>query len=132
MTGRIRDSAVVGRDETVLAVLLETLRARAAVLAAVDHAADADRIADLELRDVAADRSDLADDLVSRHARIERARPLGAHRVEIGMADAAIRDLDRDVARARFAPLDVDRFERLVGGVGAIGFDGHDAPSFWI
>ena len=41
------------------------------------------------------------------------------------MADAAVGDLDLDVARARGTALDVERFERLVGGVGAECVGGH-------
>jgi hypothetical protein len=54
------------------------------VTAAVDHAADADDVADLELRDVAADCGDAADDLVAGDAGVERAFPfaLGVWRSE--------------------------------------------------
>jgi hypothetical protein len=41
------------------------------------------------------------------------------------MADAAIRDLDLHVARARRAARDGHGFQRFVGGVGAVGLDGH-------
>ena len=95
------------------------------MLAAVDEAADADRVADLEALDVAADRGDVADDLVPRHARIQGAGPLGAHRVQIRMADAAIGDFDLHVARTGLAALDVDRLKRLVGRMGAIGLRVH-------
>ena len=48
VAGRVRRRAVVGADEAVLAVLLQALVAGRAVPAAVDHAADADQVADLE------------------------------------------------------------------------------------
>src|SRR5207249_2910703 len=94
------------------------------MLAAVDETADADGVAGLESGHVAADRRHMTDDLVARHAGVDRPLPLRADLVEVGMADAAISDVDLDVARAGLAPLDGDRLQRLVGGVGAIGFGG--------
>jgi hypothetical protein len=104
----------------------EPFVAGAAVAAAAAQAADADRVADLEAGHVAADGADLADDLVAGDAGIERARPFGTDCVQVGMADAAKGDLDLDVARAGRTAVDVERLERLVGGMGAIGFDGHE------
>jgi hypothetical protein len=95
------------------------------MLAAVDHATHADQVADLEAGDVLADRGYAADDLVTWYAGVERARPLGAHLMQVGVADATIRDVDLDVVVARCASDDIERFERLVGGMGAIGFYGH-------
>jgi hypothetical protein len=66
-----------------------------------------------------------SDDLVARHARIKRARPLGAHRVRVGMADAAIGDVDLNVVVSLGAPGNVHGFKRLVGGMGAICFYSH-------
>jgi hypothetical protein len=93
--------------------------------AGIDQAADADRVADGELRHLAADGADVADDLVAGHAGIFRPAPFGADGVEVRMADAAPGDVDLDVLRAGRAAVDVHRLERLVGGVRAIGFDGH-------
>jgi hypothetical protein len=88
--------------------------------AAVDEAADPDRVADLEAAHLFADCGDVADNLMARHAGIERARPFGADRVEVRMADAAKGDVDLDVARSGPPPLDVERLERPIGGIGAI------------
>ncbi|MGN5350830.1 hypothetical protein ACQ4P5_01215 [Ralstonia sp. L16] len=41
------------------------------------------------------------------------------------MADAAIRDVDLDVVRTGAAARDLERFERFVAGVGAIGMNLH-------
>lgn len=95
------------------------------MLAAVDEAADSDRVADLEARNLGADGADVADNLVPGNAGVERAAPFGADRVKVGMADAAKSDLDLDVARSGLAALDGDRLERLVGGVSAIRFGCH-------
>src|SRR5690606_35431626 len=96
-----------------------------AVAAAVDDAADADQVAGREPGDVGADLGHPADDLVARHAREDRPGPFGPHLVQVGMADAAIGDLDPHVFRAGLAPGDVERHQRLVAGMGAVGLDGH-------
>src|SRR5690606_41962556 len=54
MPGRVFGRAVVGAGEAVLAELLQPFGARGAVLAAVDHATDADDVAHLEAGDLAA------------------------------------------------------------------------------
>ena len=95
------------------------------MLAAIDHAADTDGVTDLEASDLAADGADVTDDLVARHAGVKRARPFGTDLVQVRVADAAIGDIDLDVARAWLAPGYVDRFQRLIAGAGAIGFGDH-------
>jgi hypothetical protein len=42
--------------------------------------------------------------------------------VEVGVADAAKGNVDLHVAGTWLAALDLDRLERPVGGIGAIGF----------
>src|SRR5690606_17287564 len=80
---RIGGRPVVGADHAALAVLLQSFVAGRAVLAAADHAADADHIAGLEAGHLAADGADAADDLVPRHAGIQRAAPLRARGVQV-------------------------------------------------
>ena len=71
----------------------------------------------------------MTDDLMAGNAGIEGAVPFGTDLVQVRMADAAIGDIDRDIMRTDGAAFDVEGFERLVGGVGAIGFGGHgDVP----
>ena len=72
----------------------------------VHQAPDADRVADLVLRHLVADRDHAADDLVPGDGRVRHRAPLAADEVKIGVADAAEADLDADVARAGLAPLD--------------------------
>jgi hypothetical protein len=95
------------------------------VLATVDDAADADQIAGLETRHVRAHGGHAADDLVARHAGIQGAGPFGTHLVQVGMAYAAVGDLDLHVMRARGAARDVHGPERQVRRMGSVGFDGH-------
>ncbi len=68
MPGRVRRGAVVGADETVLAVLLQAFVAGRAMLAAAHHAADADHVADLVRTYVAADGRDATNDFMPWHA----------------------------------------------------------------
>jgi hypothetical protein len=71
--------------------------------AAVDHAADADPVADLELRHIVADRRDHARDLVSGHQRIDGVAQVVLHDVQVGVADAREPDVDGHVVGAGIA-----------------------------
>jgi hypothetical protein len=71
------------------------------VSAAIDHAADAGQVADLEIPYLVADGDDPADDLVARDRRIQRVLPLVARGVQVGVADAAEQDVDLDVFGTR-------------------------------
>src|SRR6185437_5022463 len=112
---------VVGAGESVLAVVFLAILARGAMPATVDHAADADGVAGLETLHVLADRGDGADDLVARHGWIQCILPFVARRVQVGMADAAIKNVDGHVVRARRATLDGVRRKRLVGSLRGVG-----------
>src|SRR3546814_1578991 len=72
-----------------------------ALFAAVDDAADTDQVAWLETHDVATHRRHTADDLVPRHARILRARPFRTHLVDVGVAQAAVGDVDLHIVGAQ-------------------------------
>ncbi len=65
--------------------------------AAVDHAADADDIAQLEARDVLADGTDTSDDFMARHGGVAGCPAIPRAPYEVGVADAAVQDLDGDV-----------------------------------
>src|SRR5690606_6267013 len=108
-----------------VAVVLQALVAFGALPAAVDDAADAHQVARLEAADLAADFADPADDLVPGHAGKHGAGPFSAHLVQVRMADAAIGDVYPDVMRTGVASMDVQRNQRLVAGVGAVGLDRH-------
>ena len=116
--------AVVGEGRPGEAELLEALLAARAGAAGVDHAARGADIADLDLGDLGAHRGDAADDLMARDAGIVRARPFAAGRMDVGVADAAVEDLHRDVGRAGDAPGDLHRGEQGSGGGGAVGLGG--------
>src|SRR5690606_38902657 len=91
--GLIIGHAVVGADHGV-AVVLQAVAALLALAAAVDDAAHAHQVAGLEAGDPGADLGHPADDLVSRHAGEQRAGPFRPHLVQVGVADAAVGDVD--------------------------------------
>ncbi len=76
-----------------------------------------------------ADRADAPDDLVARQAGVKRVLPLVPGLVQVGMADAAILDVDPDVLRAGVAALEAEGTQRLVGGCGRETYAGeHGKP----
>jgi hypothetical protein len=93
------------------------------MLAAVDHAANADCVADVEAGNLIADGTHATNNLVTRDRGIECPGPFGAHRVQIRVANTAISDLDLNIMRARLTPLNVERLQRLVRGISPVGFD---------
>lgn len=119
-----RVGAAVGLDVALQAVLLLTGRALLALLAGVDHAADADEVADLVLGDLGADLGDAADDLVADDLRVGDGAPLAADGVDVGVADARVGDVDGDVLRADVAALDGGLGDGIGGGRGRVGVDG--------
>ena len=93
----------------VWAELLMTSPALGAGAVRIDQATDARKVAQLELGDCGTDLGDPADDLVARHARVNRghrAVPLVASIVKIGVTDAAEEDLDLHVVLRRIASRD--------------------------
>ena len=103
-------------DLTLEAVLLLAGLAVLALAAGVHEAADADPVADGVLRDLGADLADHAGDLVAGHHREQGLAPLLAGLVDVGVADAGVRDVDHHVVRARVAALDGAALERLASG----------------
>ncbi len=91
------------------------------MLATVDHAADTDRVTLLELRYRLAHRHHAADDLVPRYARIHRAVPFAAHRVQVRVAYAAEQDLDGNVMHTWHAPLEAEWSKRRAGVLRRVG-----------
>src|SRR5690606_1801854 len=92
--------AVVGPDETVFAVLLQAFAAGRAVLATIDHTADAGQIADLEGFDRVACSGNASDDFMAWDGGVKRVVPFVADRMRIRLAEAAIAKLDLAVVQA--------------------------------
>ena len=111
--------AVVGLDAALAAEDFPAFQALVALHAAVDHAADRDRIANAVAGDFIADRRDGADDLVARDDRVARAAPVVAAGVQVAVADAGVGDLDGDIVGPERAAFEFHRPQRLVGRVRA-------------
>jgi hypothetical protein len=95
------------------------------VLTAIDDATYPDEITDLETLYMRADSGYAAHNFVTRHARKLRPRPFRSHLMQIGMADAAIGNVDLNVMRPRVAAGDFHGLKRLVAGMGAVGTNFH-------
>src|SRR5690606_36984206 len=118
----------IGLGHAGNAVLLLALEAGGAGAAAVDHATDADPVADLEAADAVADGGHHPGDLVTRHDRIAGAARTVLRPGQVRVADAALLDLDGDIVRAGIAPVEAVGAQRGVGGGGreGAGGDGHE------
>ncbi|MNT82736.1 hypothetical protein D3C72_2225060 [compost metagenome] len=79
------------------------------MFAAVDDATDADQITDFEVCNMRAQRRYTTDNFVPWYAGKLRACPLGAHLVQIRMADATEGDIDLNIMGCRRAAVDLQR-----------------------
>ena len=122
--GGIAHVAVIRRGKAVFAIIFEAFLAGAAVVAGIDHAADADEIADLMTGDIWTNCGDAADDFMTGHAGIYGVFPFVFDLVDVGVADAAVENIDGDVDAGGLATVDfhgAQIAERVLGGV-ADGF----------
>ena len=71
---------------------------------------------------MAAGHNHPAEDFMARQHRLEGLAPFIAHGVQVGMAGAAVLDLDLHVMRAGVAPLEVEVVQRIVGARSAVTF----------
>src|ERR1019366_7926217 len=110
----------VGERGAVLAKLFLATLARRTNAAGIHQAADAGQIACGELRDGGTDLNHPPDDLVSRHDGILRHAPVVVHLMYVGVANAAIEDLDENIAIPRIAALERERRQRSLGLCGRI------------
>lgn len=93
----VLEAASVGADHALAAVRLAAGRALVARAARVALRADADAVANLDVRDVLAYTDGDANDLVAHDLRVLDRAPAGAERVQVARADAAVGDRDIDV-----------------------------------
>ena len=119
--------AVVGEGGTFRpgTILLFTRDAGSAQLAAVDHVADANRVANCEFRYAIADPGDGADDFVTRNARPDRVLPIISALVDVGMADPAECDVDLDLASLKRLAAEADWLKLLLRAKCAIADHRH-------
>ena len=113
--------AVVGPDRSLAAVLFLAGPAARTHAARVDHAADAHSVADSVFGDGPADLLYDPRDLVARYEGELDPAPLAASGVDVGVADAGVGDIDKDVFRTEVTPFDAGLLEggpRPRGGKG--------------
>ena len=96
------------------------------MLATVHDATDANKVSRAESGHVCTHGGHAANDFVTGYAWELRAGPFGAHLMKVGMADAAIRDFDQHIMRARHAAGNFHGLERFVARIRAISFYRHD------
>ena len=113
--------AVVREGDVFLAELLLVGPAGLAGAAGVHQAADARQVADLEAPNLLPRGNDRADNFMPRHTRVGGRPPLRPGRVDVGVADAAVGDLDDDVVGPRIAAVEAKGLQRLGGGKRGVG-----------
>ena len=92
-----------------------------------DQAADAHAVPHLERGDAGADLGDDADELVTGHEGVDDGTPLASGRVDVGVADARVGDIEVDLTLAGLANVDLQGVELGGGIVASVGdHAGHD------
>jgi hypothetical protein len=109
----------------MIAVLLEPASAIRADSTGIDHASDSRQIAFLELFDVFADFGDAAYNFVPWNHRIDGVVPLIPNLMEIGVANAAVEDIDGYVGHRRVSPFQRVGRKRRGCGLCCKGFRGY-------
>ena len=89
--------AAVGAGIAFAAQLFLTLAALIALLAAIDHAAHRDGIADLVAGHGSTDRSHPTDDFMARDDGVRGPAPVVAGGMQVGVADAAVENLHGNI-----------------------------------
>jgi hypothetical protein len=96
--------------------------------ATLDHATDANEVANLYLLYPIADASNAANDFVPGNAGIERARPLAADSMKIGMANTAKKNIDGDILDSWRSAFDQKGRKWAGRGLRGIRFGRHEDP----
>jgi catalase (peroxidase I) len=109
--------------------LLEVGLAGFATAAGVNHAADADQIAYFVFSDIRTDGGNFAYDFVAGHQGVNGNAPFVAGLMDVGMAHAAVENLDRDVVEPWAAAFEFYRGEGRGGRLGGVSDGGvHGEP----
>ena len=132
----LRTALAMGADRAILvesdaaieplavAKLLKARPAACADAAGVDEAAHTDGVADLELLHATADGRYLPHDLMTGYGGILGEVPFIAGEMQVGVADAAVENLDLDVGGRRLTTFDGGRAERCIGCDGGVSLGG--------
>ncbi|CAI8970677.1 hypothetical protein EMIT0P294_50214 [Pseudomonas sp. IT-P294] len=119
----------ISHGRTFEAVLLQVRLTGFAAAAGIDHAADANQIADFVPGDIRTNGGNFAYDLVARHQRVNGNAPLVAGLMDVGMTDAAVENVDGNVVSARAAAFEFYRGEGSGGRLGGVSDGGvHEEP----
>lgn len=103
--------AIVGGGIALDTVLLQPRFAGAATAARIHHATDTYPVAFAILSHPVTDRSNPTDDLVPRHHRVLRETPVILGKMDVGVAHAAVVDLDGNIVRAQIATVELYRLQ---------------------
>ena len=126
------ERAIIGADETrSFTILFQPVLAGRTCAAGINHTADADEFTHLEFFDIATHGRNAAHDFMSGNARILRACPFAARGVQIGMAHAAVKNVDGDVFGFGFAAVDRVRRQGRCCRLGGERFGFHGSSLFY-
>lgn len=117
---------VVGEDGSFLAILFEPGTAGGAFATRIHQAPDADQIAGPEVSNFRPNGCDFPDDFMSGNDGILGHPPVIIDKVNIGVADTAITDLDSDIIRAGFPRFILPGSWSRPLGLRCVGLDGVD------
>ncbi|MNO95323.1 hypothetical protein D3C76_869610 [compost metagenome] len=125
--------AVIGRCHALGAMRFLVVLASRTLLAAVDQATHGNKIASTVTADGAAHGGDPADNLVAWYTGKTCGVPVVVHIVHVGMADAAVVDVDGDIVVTQRPTVETHRLKRRVGFMDAVAdTSGHAVcSSYW-
>src|SRR6185295_7042520 len=103
--------AIVGKNNTLLTQVFQTVGAAGAIPACIDVAAYTGDIAGLEFLNVPADSRYTTDDFMTWNHWVDRPAPFVACLMDVAVADAAELDFDQDIVCSRIAPFKLKRCE---------------------
>jgi hypothetical protein len=92
---------------------------------AIDQTTNANPIADLELVDLIPNGSHTPDDFVSGNKWILGPAPLVARRVDVGVTDTAVKNVDYNIAGAGIATLERERYKLTCCRISCVAMDMH-------
>lgn len=104
--------AVIGLNISLFAILLKPMLTRLANATRVNHTTNRGEIAGFKFADFTADGTNPPDNLMSRNNRIGAKTPVVARLMKVGVANAAIEDIDNHVIRSRLTAFKGKRSQR--------------------
>src|SRR5208283_3398820 len=112
--------AVVGERGRALTILLQSSLAGRARAVGINHAADRGKVAFFEFADLLSHLGHSSHDLVAGNDRVGCVGPFVARGVQVGVAHAAVEDVNLHVLRAGLAPFKGKWLEWGSGGMGCV------------